>query len=156
MAKTILTSTDVSDAVSHLVTVCRDGEFGFEMAAAGIADRILRAELLQYSVQRKEFAAELNTALRQLGHPAVEHGSVAGALHRGWIKVKEAVESRNEIAVLKECIRGEDVALDAYRKASAAQLPALIAGLVSSQLMAIIRVRDRLERLQLNLHSQQN
>ena len=40
--------------------------------------------------------------------PAADSGSVAGALHRGWVDVKSMVTGKDEEAVLNEAERGED------------------------------------------------
>ena len=50
-------------------------------------------------------------------------------------------------AILAECERGEDVAVAAYRKAAAAQLPQSLANIVSTQHAAIQRVHDRVKAL---------
>lgn len=147
---------DVATSVTRLVEVCRDSQYGFEMAAAGVDEPVLRAELLQYSCQRKEFAAEINHALRELGEEQIDHGTVAGALHRGWLKLKEAITNKDAVAVLSECRLGEEVALDAYRKAIVAELPPVMLGLANSQLHAIARVHDRIVSLLNNARTHHN
>jgi uncharacterized protein (TIGR02284 family) len=43
--------------------------------------------------------------------------TVAGAIHRGWTGLKAALTSGNDHAILAECERGEDRAIEAYKKA---------------------------------------
>ena len=62
-------------------------------------------------------AAELKTAVRALGGDPEDSGSVAGALHRGWVDVKSMLTGKDEEAVLNEAERGEDHALKAYKDA---------------------------------------
>ena len=140
-------SADAKSAVNNLIETCHDGQNGFESAAKGIEDPTLKAELLQYSGQRAEFAGELAAAMSQLGEDPAEGGSVSAALHRGWINIKDVVTGSDKHAILAECERGEDSAVAAYRKAAAATLPTSLANLVSTQHQAVQRVHDRVKAL---------
>lgn len=135
------------DIVNGLIEICRDGEHGFESASKEIDDLRLKTELLQYSRQRQEFANELHTALDQFGANVDDHGSVSAALHRGWMALKQAVASNNRHAILAECERGEDSAVEAYRDAVNYHLPEPLADLVESQYEAVQRVHDRIKGL---------
>ena len=141
------TTSSVSSTVNNLIETCKDGQNGFETAAKGVDDPVLKAELLQYSGQRAEFATELADALSQTGEAPEETGSIAAAIHRGWINIREAISKSDRYAILAECERGEDVAVAAYRKAAAAQLPQSLANIVSTQHAAIQRVHDRVKAL---------
>ena len=139
---------EIRESISRLIEVCRDGQYGFEVAAKGVdADPILRAELLQYSGQRQEFVSELRDAMRSLGEEPEDHGSVAGALHRGWIILKQAIATNERAAILAECERGESAAAEAYRREMGSGLPTPIEGIVHTQFQAIARVHDRIQSL---------
>ena len=131
----------VESTLQHLIETCRDGQNGFETAAS------LQAELTQYSLQRQRFAADLELALDTLGEAKHEGGSVAGALHRGWMNLKSAIASNDRYAVLAECERGEDSAVKAYREAAAATLAAGLETLIESQYEQVQRVHDRVKEL---------
>ena len=148
--KTIETnlSSEVLDTINKLVEICRDGQYGFELASKGIDDALLRSELMQYSQQRYEFADDLREALGDLtGEKVVDHGTMAGALHRGWINLKQALTSRDRMAILSECERGEDAAIHSYEEATRVALPEQLAALVLTQLRAVKRVHDRVRAL---------
>jgi len=147
--KTIETTTsEVIDTINKLIEICRDGQYGFELASKGIDDALLRSELMQYSQQRHEFADDLREALADVtGESSTDHGSMAGALHRGWINIKQALTSRDRLAILSECERGEDAAVEAYRDAIGTALPDQLAGLVQTQMRAVQRVHDRVRAL---------
>lgn len=147
MATTTTSSPNAAGTINDLIATCRDGQTGFEAAAKAVEDPVLKAELLQYSGQRAEFATELVEALKQTGEQADDSGSTTAALHRGWLKIKELVTGADRYAILAECERGEDVAVAAYRKAAAAQLPQSLSNLVSTQHQAIQRVHDRVKAL---------
>jgi uncharacterized protein (TIGR02284 family) len=127
--------------------VCRDGVKGYETAATAVKDPTLRAELMQYSVQRDQFALQLEDAISDLGEPVSEYGSFTGSLHRAWIGVKGALTSHDSHAVLAECERGEDSAVDTYADAMSHEMPPSIRDIVEMQSDAIRRVHDRIRRL---------
>ena len=104
--------------LNHLIETLKDGQEGFRAASEDIGSSELKTLFSKYSLQRAQFAGELQEAVITLGdHDPADSGSVAGAVHRGWIDLKAALMSKDEHAVLAECERGEDVAVAAYRKA---------------------------------------
>ena len=110
-------------------------------------DPALRAELMQYSMQRREFATALQQAVRTVGEEPEESGSASGALHAGWINLKNAITGNDDYSVLSECERGEDVAVDAYRDAMSQPVPVGLDDLVETQYSAIKHVHDRIRSL---------
>jgi len=138
--------SQVRDEVNKLVETCHDGEAGFRAAAEAISNRTIKAEMMQYSRQRLEFAGELEKAVEELGESPAGEGSMAGAVHRGWIHLIKAVGSSDH-AVLAACERGEDSAVSAYRAALNTTLPGRVGALVSSQYQAVKRTHDRIKLL---------
>jgi uncharacterized protein (TIGR02284 family) len=135
------------EALNNLIEICRDGELGYQTAANVVEDARLKVELLQYSRQRAEFATDLQAAMTQLDEEPRKSGSITGALHRGWINIKQAVAGNNAYAVLSECERGEDSALTAYWEALSVILPSPASGLVKMQYQAVRGVHDRIRLL---------
>lgn len=133
--------------INRLIEVCHDGEKGFAAAADALQDATLKTELMRYSTQRGDFSSQLETTLRQAGEKPVTHGSASGAIHRGWMNLKASTMRDNTHAVLAECERGEDTAVDAYRDAVASVLPNDIEKLVMTQYHAIERAHDRIRSL---------
>ncbi len=138
---------NIAATLNHLINVCRDGQKGFEAASKSIRDTTLRAELLQYSQQRRDFAEELQAMVDDMGEAPSEGGTVSGAMHSGWTKLKDALTTRDQYAILDECESGEDSAVEAYREALATDLPAPAAVLLETQLQHIQRVHDRIKTL---------
>jgi len=142
------TVTDNTHSVlNNLLETCRDGQNGFDTAAKAVDEPGLKAELMQYSMQRQDFAAELRASITSLGEKPSDSGSVAAAMHRGWINVKSLVTGSSRHSVLDECERGEDSALHAYRDAISAGLPAAVQSVVQSQAEQVQRVHDRIRAL---------
>jgi uncharacterized protein (TIGR02284 family) len=104
--------------LNDLIETLKDGEQGFRAAAQDVSSPELRALFEEFAQQRAQFATELHVLAHDKGERnPEEHGSVAGAIHRGWIDLKAALESGDEHAVLAECERGEDAAVNAFREA---------------------------------------
>ena len=82
-----------------------------------------------------------------LGEKPEDGGSIAGALHRGWVTLKAAVSDRTDLAILEECERGEDVAKAHYRKALEKTLPEHIRAVVQRQSEGAVRNHDQIRDL---------
>src|SRR5213594_2435077 len=74
-------------------------------------------------------------------------GSAAGALHRGWINLKSAVTRGDDHAILAECERGEDSAVEEFRKALDNGFSASVQEIVSRQYAEIKQAHDSVKHL---------
>src|SRR5262249_61922002 len=83
-------SDEAISTINELIETCKDGEQGFRMASDVVEDRELKELFLRYSQERRQFAAELQNAVRMAGGEPESRGSVSGVLHRGWMSVKSA------------------------------------------------------------------
>ena len=108
---------DTVSQLNHLVEVCRNGQHGFRQAAERTTDPHLQAVLAEYASQREQFAAQLRYQVSRLGGRPEDNGTVAGAVHRGWMNVRNAMSSDGERALIRECERGERFALASYKLA---------------------------------------
>ena len=135
--------------LNDLIEILKDGKEGFSTAAQDIGNPELKSTFNQFSTQREQFATQLQTLARDFGdkEPA-NTGSVAGAIHRGWIDLKSALASHDEHAILAECERGEDAAVSAYRDALQAQgLPAQVTTLLNQQFTQVQAAHDQVKAL---------
>jgi len=109
---------EITSTINTLIETLKDGQEGFKQAAEGVKDPQLKSLFNAYSQQRSRFATELQSQARSLGEPEPEtSSSAAGALHRSWINLKSAVTRGDDHAILAECERGEDSAVEEYKKA---------------------------------------
>src|SRR5438105_13427007 len=107
-----------NEIIDELIETLKDGQEGFKQAAEGVSDPKLKSLFRDYSQQRSRFAAALQSEARRQGETEPENSSSAtGALHRGWINLKSAITGGDEHAILTECERGEDSAVEEYKKA---------------------------------------
>ena len=138
---------DVISTLNGLIETCKDGQNGFKEAAEGVERSDLKSLFYEFSQQRSQFAGELQSLVQGLGGDPENSGSMAAALHRGWINIKSAVTGKDEGAILNECERGEDVAKNAYKEALEESLPANVIETVQTQYTAVQAAHDRVKAL---------
>ena len=139
---------DTIDTLNELIETCRDGEEGFRKAAEAIDDSTLAERFIDYSARRGRFAQELAAEVRRLGGDPETKGSPSGAMHRGWMNLKSAVTGDDTGAVIAECERGEDAALERYEDALEKELPGDIRTLVERQYADVKSTHDRVREME--------
>jgi len=138
---------DTVDVLNDLIETSKDGEKGFMKAAADARNAELKSLFAECAQRCRDGAAELQEQVRGLGGSPEKSGSAAGALHRGWLSLKEAISSRDDKAILEECERGEDYAKAQYRKALERDLPAALRVIVERQYQGVLANHDRVRSL---------
>jgi uncharacterized protein (TIGR02284 family) len=134
--------------IDKLIETLKDGQEGFRQAAEGVKDPQLKSLFNEYSQQRSRFATELQSQAQSLGESEPEtSSSAAGALHRAWINLKSAVTRGDDHAILAECERGEDSAVEEFKKALDNGLSAPVQEIVSRQYAQIKEAHDRVKGL---------
>src|SRR5690349_11429288 len=101
---------NTTSILNDLIETSKDGEKGFRAAAEDTKNPELQALFLRHAEECGTGAVELQQLVSRLGGKPEHAGSVAGAVHRGWLNLKAAVSGRTDLAILEECERGEDVA----------------------------------------------
>ena len=139
---------EVISTLNNLIETCRDGQQGFQTAAAAVERGDLKQLFHTYSQQRASFVGQLQDEVRRLGGDPENAGSVAATLHRGWIDLKAAVTGRDDAAILAECERGEDSAVSNYRDALGVDLPANVRSIVERQFGEVKEAHDRVRSLE--------
>lgn len=144
---TTMTRDDVISTLNNLIETSRDGQNGFQSAAEGVTNPSLKALFLQYAQQRAVFVSELQSEVRALGGDPQTTGSVAAAMHRGWVNIKAAVTGKNEHNILEECERGEDSAMKNYQEALGENLSPNILNVVNRQYQEIVAAHNNVRSL---------
>lgn len=125
-------------SIRGLVEICKDGEKGYKDASEHVDNEEFRTILYRLSQQRTMFRSELeNDLIKDYGTEAKTSDSVASKLHRGWLDFKSDLKGNDTKAVLKECERGEQHAIDEYTEALKGDLPAYLEERVKNQLEMI-------------------
>lgn len=140
-------SKETIDILERLIRVCDDGADGFRVAAADVKNHAWREMFARLSVQRKAFARELADLSERLGEPDMpQAGTMAGDLHRAWLNVRAALTARDEPAVLRECVRGENFAIRSYRDALAQpDLPVELHEMIERQFRDVVESHGLLD-----------
>jgi len=134
--------------IENLIETLKDGQEGFKQAAESVKDPQLKSVFDEYSRQRARFVSELRSQAQNLEErESKPSGSAAGALHRGWINLKSALTRGDDHAILAECERGEDSAVEQYKKALDNGLSAPVQQIVSRQYTQVKQAHDRVKSL---------
>lgn len=139
-----------NESIAHLndlIEICSDAEKGFSQAARRIEEPNLKSHFMKYANERGTFASQLKTEVARLGGEPSDGGTVSGKAHRAWMKVREVIGNSSKEAIVNECERGEDEAVEAYRKALARPLPNETKGLVSRQFEFVRDAHNHLSAL---------
>jgi uncharacterized protein (TIGR02284 family) len=133
--------------LNDLIETCKDGEFGFRSTAEHASSPELQRLMTLRSEECRQAASELQGLVVHLGGEAEARGSVAGAAHRGWVAVKGTLAGYSDLNMLEEAERGEDVAIERYRRALDQALPPDIRVVVERQFEGARRNHQQVRRL---------
>lgn len=133
-----------------LVQVAEDGKDGYAKGAeelAGSDQPQLADTFRKFSAQREKFVVELRALAATYGDQADKDGSVAAAVHRGWLALRNAVTGSGPDSVLKTAEQGEDHAISVYEKALEGDISDGLRGVAERQLAEIRSARAELASL---------
>jgi uncharacterized protein (TIGR02284 family) len=143
--------SDDAKAAKELVETLKDGERGYAAAAEKLRDGEhpeWATTLQRFSEQRAGFWREIVDLGHAYGDDVDESGTVAAAVHRGWIALKDALTGDDAEAVLKAAVTGEDHAVSEYEDALKMDLSAGFREVVVRQQAAVVAARDEVKALQ--------
>ena len=137
---------DTVKILNELIATSEDGLRGFSDAADRATQPRLKEVLFARAQDCDQSLRELQSLVIALGGEPEQSGSLAGAAHRGWTRIKAAVGDSN-VAVLEEVERGEDHAKARYARALKADLPPPARQLIEKQYQGVIANHDRIRDL---------
>lgn len=138
----------IADHLNKLIAICRDGHAGYVDAAKAAQGTELHELFSRLAAQRANFADELQQIVRALGREPRRSGSLAGAFHRGFLNIRSAMSANDPRTALTECERGEDAAVEAYRKVlEEAPLDNQLRTRISTQAIAVKDAHDEVRFL---------
>lgn len=144
---TVMERSDVVELLNDLIEVSKDGEYGFKECADHAKSANIKSTLSARSADCAAGSAELQRLVSSYGGEPETGGSAGGAIHRGWVSIRNALTSKDDLAVLQEAERGEDAALKKYREAAANTLPADVQAVISKQLQGAQANHDQIKSL---------
>lgn len=139
--------TQVIEVLNDLLKNAHDGAQSYRTGAEEVSSPALKEKFSALADYHDATAVELARLITTYGGEPTEHGSVTGALHRGWLKVKTAVGADSDVSILDEAERGEDGNVARYRKAIKETLPPEIASVVSKLAANAQRSHDEIKAL---------
>jgi uncharacterized protein (TIGR02284 family) len=146
MNQTVITPDQVINTLNELIELNRDGQNGFQEAAGKVEDPQIKAFCLKQSLLRAKFVGELQSEVRSMGAEPDTTGSIAGALHRGWMDLKSALGGGDH-AILAATETGEDHAITQYTKALKETLPAPVREMVELQFQSVKQTHSQVKEL---------
>lgn len=134
--------------LNDLIETSRDGVEGFKKCAEEVHDRTLKMYFEDRARSCEEAVRVLSEEVRKLGGEPDMGGTTTGTLHRLWIDFRTAISSKDNLAVLEECERAEDIALESYESAlKEEELSDNLRSLITQQLDGVRRNHDRVRQL---------
>jgi uncharacterized protein (TIGR02284 family) len=137
-------STD-EKITKDLIQTLKDGRDGFAKAADKLASDgrdDLAERFREFSTQRETFTTELTTIAGTYGDDADTSGSVAGAVHRGWMTLKDTLSGSDPEGVLDVAEQGEDHAKSEYQKALDEDITDVLRTVVARQFADVQQTHD--------------
>jgi uncharacterized protein (TIGR02284 family) len=132
------------NVLDRLVETSRDGEHGYRWAALHAASPEMQDLFTSLAVERGHFVDDLLPHVRRLGGQGQTSGTTAGAIHRGWMTLRDTVLGHDDEALLAEAERGERAAMHAYREALNGMLPPTAFDLIERQYARICAAHERI------------
>ena len=142
-------STDESIA-TDLIRTLENGKLGFDKAAEKLdqSDRPdVAAKFREFATERAAMSEELAAIAGAYGDDVDQRSTVPGALHRGWIAVKDALTGDDAEAVIGAAETGENHAVEHYREALDADISPEFRPIVARQLGSVQAAHDYVRSL---------
>lgn len=142
-----MSNDEVISLLNALIETSKDGEQGFVTCAENLKSPQLKANLTQRAEECADAATQLQDLVQALGGEPGQSASLVGEMHRRWIDIKAAVSGKNEKTILKECVRGEEVAVKNYQDALKEDLPTEVRAVLERQYEGVERNYEQVKIL---------
>jgi uncharacterized protein (TIGR02284 family) len=111
------TNKEIVTDLEDLLSIVNDGKEGYESSAEATESMELKAVFGKFAAERALYATELKAHIATHGGDADnESGGIAGAFHRTWLNVKQALSSKEDAAILDSVVTGEKAAIEKFDK----------------------------------------
>lgn len=107
---------DTIRILNEMIQNLADGEEGFKLAADRTRPHELMDVFLRHSRQHEQHKTELQKEVTRIGGEAQVGGSVGGALHRGWISLRDALAGDDHQSLINETINGQEATVEKYEE----------------------------------------
>lgn len=143
--------TKTISIIENLLETVENGHKGFDQAAEKLdadGNPTLAAEMRELSQQRLRMSNELKAIAAAEGAP-IENGdgTFAGAMHRSFMALRDALTGDDPHAVLAAAEQGEDHAVSEYERALDDALPTSVRSVIQRQYGEVQTAHDRVREL---------
>ena len=138
---------EVLNTLNDLIETSRDGQKGFDACAKHAKAPELKSVFTTRASECERAAEELEAQVHAFGgRPSAVARPRAPCTAAGW-PCAVSLTGFDDHAMLEECERGEDVALQHYRRALEKVLPPDVRSLVARQFEGVQRNHDQIRAL---------
>jgi uncharacterized protein (TIGR02284 family) len=99
---------DDTTALNTLIGTLIDSIEGYQKAAADTTNQRFAEMFNARARERQQVLTGLQAAVARLGGNPEDDGTTSGAVHRGWMNLKEAVLGQDDETIVKTVEEGED------------------------------------------------
>ena len=99
---------DGTVTLNTLIGTLIDSIEGYQKAAADTSNARFAEMFNARAQERQQVLTKLQAAVARLGGNPEDDGTTAGAVHRGWMNLKEAVLGQDDETIVKTVEEGED------------------------------------------------
>ena len=147
-------NNDIVSTLNDLIETSRDGDEGFRTSAEHAKDAQLKSLFANRAQSCATAVRELQEVVRANGGEPTDSSSMSGAIHRRWVDIKSMITGGDDMAILNEVERGEDVAVASYKKALAKDLPSDVRALIERQFQGVQQNHDQIKQLRNQFRTQ--
>jgi uncharacterized protein (TIGR02284 family) len=110
--------TEIVHVLNEFIEISRDGQHSFGFCASHAEGAALKVFFQERAAEFASAISDLQNLVAQHGGKPVLHGTATGAVHRGWIRVKDTLGGTNDPDLLEDCERFESHMLKRLRTAA--------------------------------------
>ncbi len=96
----LMSEGQVIDVLNELIETARDSEAGFTWCAEHCTAAALRGLCVRRAAETAAAAVELQDLVLVHGGKPEEHGTVSGAVRRGWVTVLSGLQASDDLQML--------------------------------------------------------
>lgn len=136
----------VQSTLNSLIAVNRNSAEGYQMAAGLLSDEQYAQICREYAKQRTHFMTELTRMIDLYGGLPTDAQTLSSIVHDLWLNIRALVRG-DDAAVLAECDRNEEVAVEIYHNALIETLPEDVNRLLRTQFGLLKGAHEHVHRL---------
>ena len=144
MSNSAMQPDQVVSTLNSLIEMNRDAQRGYQEAAEKIETPQIKEFCFEQIRARAQSVRDLQPPVLSLGGDPKKTGSVAAAVHRGWIDLKSTLGGGDH-AILTAIETGEDYAVKEYKKALDETLPARVRDIVERQFQSVKQAHNKVK-----------